>query len=199
MKVSYRAVTKCDSFANSNGCWCILNGFGRPKVIYIFSFKINLVLPYTFLLFNHFSEVQRLVLTERIESVMTMTYLLLMFMAYFGPNAEKLLEIKLTLWNHNAIIDIGGFITTLAMMEFIDLLSFIINGIILKIFCKVNLLIVLQKIQKDFWFYMAFTEAALFIEEVEFLKFVFSHIINNHTVWKCQDFPSITFKHTHKL
>ena len=102
---------------------------------------------------KHFSEVQRLVMTVRIGSVMTMTYLILM-----------LLGIKLTLWHHNAISDIGGFITTLAMMEFIDLLSFFINGVILKIFCKVNLLVVLQKIQKDFWSYMAFTEAALFIE-----------------------------------
>ena len=113
---------------------------------------------------KYFSEIKRLVMTERIESVMTMTYLILMLMAYYGPNAEKLLGIKLTLWHHNAISDIGGFITTLAIMEFIDLLSFIINGIILKIFCKVNILNVLQKIQKDFWFYMAFTEAALFIE-----------------------------------
>ena len=113
---------------------------------------------------KYFSEVQRLVMTERIESVMTMTYLILMLMAYYGPNAEKLLGIKLTLWHHNAISDIGGFITTLAMMEFIDLLSFIINGIILKIFCKVNILNVLQKIQKDFWFYMAFTEASIFIQ-----------------------------------
>ena len=103
-------------------------------------------------------------MTERIESIMTMTYLILMLMAYYGPNAEKLLGIKLTLWHHHAISDIGGFITTLAMMECIDLLSFIINGIILKIFCKINILNVLQKIQKDFWFYMAFTEAALFIE-----------------------------------
>ena len=94
-------------------------------------------------------------------------------MAYYGPNAEKLLGIKLTLWHHNAISDIGGYITTLAMMEFIDLLSFIVNGIILKIFCKVNILIVLQKIQKDFWFYMAFTEAALFIE-VNFVQIEFS-------------------------
>ena len=122
---------------------------------------------------KHFSEVQRLVMTERIESVMTMTYLILMLMAYYGPNAEKLLGIKLTLWHHNAISNIGGFITTLAMMEFIDLLSFIVNGIILKIFCKVNILIVLQKIQKDFWFYMAFTEAALFIE-VNFVQIEFS-------------------------
>ena len=112
-------------------------------------------------------------MTERIESVMTMTYLILMLMAYYGPNAETLLGIKLTLWHHNAISDIGRFITTLAMMEFIDLLSFIINGIILKIFCKVNVLIVLQKIQKDFWFYMAFTEAALFIE-VNFVQIEFS-------------------------
>ena len=103
-------------------------------------------------------------MTERIESIMTMTYLILMLMAYYGPNAEKLLGIKLTLWHHHAISDIGGFITTLAMMECIDLLSFIINGIILKIFCKINILNVLQKIQKDFWFYMAFTKASIFIQ-----------------------------------
>ena len=40
--------------------------------------------------------VERLVLTERIESVILLTYLALIAMAYFSPNAELILGIKLT-------------------------------------------------------------------------------------------------------
>ena len=39
-------------------------------------------------------------MTERIESVIPFTYLLTFLMAYYGPNAEILGNIKLTIWPH---------------------------------------------------------------------------------------------------
>ena len=117
------------------------------------------------------SEVQRLVLTERIEAVIPLTYLVLIVMAYYGPNAENILGIKLTMWHLSAISDIQGFLTTLTLMLSIDFMSFIVNGILLWIFCKVNVMRVLQKIQKDFWFWMAVAEATLFLEVFFFKHF----------------------------
>ena len=110
-------------------------------------------------------------MTERIEAVIPLTYIVLIVMAYYGPNAENILGIKLTMWHLSAISDIQGFLTTLTLMLSIDFMSFIVNGILLWIFCKVNVMRVLQKIQKDFWFWMAVAEATIFLE-----VFYFKHI-----------------------
>ena len=107
---------------------------------------------------------QRLALTERIESVIPFTYMSLVAMAYLSPNAEIIGGIKLNLWHYPAITDFGGLIQNLSLLFAIDLLSFIINGLILWKFCGANLFKVLQKLQRDFWFFMAVVEATLFVE-----------------------------------
>ena len=108
--------------------------------------------------------IQRLIMTERIETIIPLTYILLMSMAYLSPNAGSIGGIKLNLWHYPAITDFGGLLQNLSLLFAIDLLSFIINGLILWKFCGANLFKVLQKLQKDFWFFMAVVEATLFVE-----------------------------------
>ena len=45
-------------------------------------------------------KVQDLVLSERIETVIPLTYILCFLSAYYGPNASVLCGIKLTIWHH---------------------------------------------------------------------------------------------------
>ena len=90
--------------------------------------------------------VERLVLTERIESVIPLTYLALIAMAYFSPNTEIILRYKLTLWQHVEIPDISGFLQNLGLLFGIDFLSFLINGFILWEICRINVIKVLQKL-----------------------------------------------------
>ena len=118
--------------------------------------------------------VERLVLTERIESIIPLTYLALIAMAYFSPNAEIILGIKLTLWQHVEITDISGFLQNLGLLFGIDFLSFLINGFILWEICGINVIKVLQKLQKRFWFFMAIAEGALFLEVSFFFLFLFT-------------------------
>ena len=102
--------------------------------------------------------------TERIETIIPITYIVLMAMAYYGPNAKNLLGVQLTLWHHNAISDIFGLLQTLGTLLVLDFASFIINGILLKIYCNVNVIKVLKRVQRDFWFWFCIAEATIFME-----------------------------------
>ena len=102
--------------------------------------------------------------TERIETIIPITYIVLMAMAYYGPNAKNLLGVQLTLWHHNAISDIFELMQTLGTLLVLDFASFIINGILLKIYCNVNVIKVLKRVQRDFWFWFCIAEATIFME-----------------------------------
>ena len=93
-----------------------------------------------------------------------MTYILLNIMAFFGPNGEILGNIRLTIWHYQAITDIGAFTQTIGTLLCVDFLSFLINGILLWTFCKINIVTELKNLQKQFWFYMACMEAVVFLE-----------------------------------
>ena len=77
-------------------------------------------------------------------------------------------SVKLTIWHYEtAITDINDFVTNLGLLLAIDVLSFVINGILLWKFCNTNVLTVLQNQQMRFWYLMLVTESYLLIE-VEF-------------------------------
>ena len=107
---------------------------------------------------------EELIMTERIESVIPFTYLLTFLMAYYGPNAEILGNIKLTIWQYQSVADIEDYIKNLLKLLVIDFLSFATNGILLWITCKINVFKVLKKVQAQFWLIMTIQEAFLFFE-----------------------------------
>ena len=87
-------------------------------------------------------------------------------MAYYGPNAEIMGTIKLIIWHYKGAIgeNIEDFVTSIGLFFCIDFLSFVINGIILGVFCKINVLKVLQKHQSKYWIFMMIVEAYCFVE-----------------------------------
>ena len=112
-------------------------------------------------------EIEWLILTERIETIIPMAYLALMLMAYYGPNAEILGSVKLTIWHYrSSITDISEFVKNLSLLLVIDGSSLIINGILLWIFCKTNVLKVMQNQQKLFGYYMLVVEGFLLTEVI---------------------------------
>ena len=117
---------------------------------------------------------------ERIETIIPLTYMTIILMAYYGPNSEILGTIKMINWHYKGAIgeNIAEFVTTISLFFAVDFLSFIINSIVLAIFCKVNILKVIQKHQSIFWMYMAINEAYMFVEVRKwyskiYLKYVF--------------------------
>ena len=86
-------------------------------------------------------------------------------MAYHGPNAEIMGNIKLKIWQYQTPIEnMEDFIFNIGLLLVIDFLSFIIIGILFWKFCNTNVLSILQELQNDFWFYMAMIEAIIFCE-----------------------------------
>ena len=106
-----------------------------------------------------------LILSERIETFVPLSYIAIMSMAFFGPNADIMGSVKLQIWHHqNVIEDFEAFATNIAVLFTVDFLSFIINGLLVWKFCNINPLRVLLDIQKRYWFIMVFSEAYLLSE-----------------------------------
>lgn len=119
---------------------------------------------------NFFSIVQErlngLVISERIETVIPLTYILCFLMAWYGPNAEFLGSIKLTIWHHHAVINLVDFLQNLCLCLFVDLMSLVCNAIILWTTVRINIIKILKKIQDEFWLVFAVQEAKLIVEVV---------------------------------
>ena len=105
-----------------------------------------------------------LVLTERIEIIIPMTYLISFMMAWYGPNSEIIGGVKLDIWHLKAVKDLGAMVKSLLFLSGIDFLSFVVNGILLWTTCKINVLKVMQKIQRNLWIHFAVVDAMLFFE-----------------------------------
>ena len=73
-------------------------------------------------------DIKKLVVTERIEALIPLTYIVMMTMAYYGPNAETMGSVRLRIWHHqNVINDIDTFATNVGLLAGVDLISFIVN------------------------------------------------------------------------
>ena len=88
-------------------------------------------------------------------------------MAYYGPNADILGSIKLKIWHYETVIEnIEKFVLNLLSLFFIDVISFAVNGILIWHFCKLNVLEVINDLQKSFWLVFTFSEALLLLEVI---------------------------------
>ena len=93
---------------------------------------------------------------------MPLTYVICFLMAFYGPNADIMGNIKLTIWHYEAVSNIKVFLQNLSLLVCVDFMSGVINGIILWTVCKINIYKILQKIQNEYWLIMAVQEAYLF-------------------------------------
>ena len=112
----------------------------------------------------------KLVIGER-KSLNVLIYLVLIPMAYFGPNAELLGNIRLSIWQfQRPIEDIEAYLFKVTLLLGVDLLSVIINAGMLWYFCKINLLMMLMKLQKSFWHVFAIADAFIITEVNQYIN-----------------------------
>ena len=111
--------------------------------------------------------IAELTLTERIETLVPLTYMICYAIAYYGPNAEILGSVKLDLWQFKPILDFDKYMTSLFMLFSVDFLSLIMNGIILWTTCNINMFKVFRKIQSEFWLIMAVQQAYSLLEVIK--------------------------------
>ena len=93
---------------------------------------------------------------------MPVTYALIFIMAYYGPNAEIIGNVKFTQWHFNAITDLEEYLSKIALYFIVDLSSAMISGVILWTTCKINIFKMIQKIQKDLWYFIAIYDTSKF-------------------------------------
>ena len=115
--------------------------------------------------------IEELVLTERIETLVPLTYMICFAIAYYGPNAEILGSVKLDLWHFKPVLDIGNYMQNLFMLFSVDFMSLIMNGIILQTICNINIFNV---------------RIMSFRQGVKFWIFVIVMFFNHGQVWNLQ-------------
>ena len=73
----------------------------------------------------------KLVLSER-TSVNTLTYMALVAIAYFGPNAQLMGNIQLAIWQfQRPLTDIEAYLFKVSLLMVVDIFSLIFNGVLL--------------------------------------------------------------------
>ena len=89
----------------------------------------------------------------------------MIMMAYFGPNAKILGNIKLEIWQFDRpITDIEAYTSKVSILMGVDLFSLVVNGILLWTFCRINVLKVLKKLQQKYWQFFAIAEGYILME-----------------------------------
>ena len=108
-------------------------------------------------------DLDHLVLTERVESVVPLLFLSTFLMAFYGPNAELIGNVKLTIWQFEAVTDINNLLKNIYIFLIIDFSSAIVNGFLLWKTCRINSFKILKQMQKNYWLIMGLQEAMLFL------------------------------------
>lgn len=93
---------------------------------------------------------QDLIISEIVEFVVPLSYLLCFSVAYFGPNANLLGNVGNSYWQYNAVEDVAHTIGNIFMFFMIDMCSLVVCSCLLWIFCRINLYRVYIVVQKEF-------------------------------------------------
>ena len=96
-------------------------------------------------------ELTKLVLTEIIEILVPLTYLMAMLLSYYGPNAEILGNIQFGCWQFQQIEDIGNVVIAVTTMFLIDSCSAVIGYFWLWKSCSINALDKTFKVIRERW------------------------------------------------
>ena len=104
------------------------------------------------------------IFNETVECIMPIAYCICLLMAYFGPNAELLGNIKNGNWNYTAIEDISDACFWLIVLFIVDLGSLLICIILLKVYCKMNNLKMFLQVLEQIGPFLALYQAYMVTE-----------------------------------
>ena len=99
--------------------------------------------------------VSGLVLSETLEVVIPFAYAITLVIAYYGPNAEILGNIRNSYWHFQAIESLDTELSVLILMVSVDATVGLCSGLIMRIFCKINLFGEMCILMKTYWSWMA--------------------------------------------
>ena len=113
--------------------------------------------------------IAELTLTERIETLVPLTYMICFAITYYGPNAEIIGNFKLDLWQFRPVLDIGSYLKNVFILFGFDFMSLVVNGIILGTTCNINIFKFCRNIQSEFWLIMAVQQVWNLTEVMKFI------------------------------
>ena len=96
------------------------------------------------------SLLQNLASTEMIEVLASLTFMLSLIVAYFGPNASLIGNVGSSLFHYRKIVDIGHTVANMFSLFLTEFSSIILTGAILKIFSNINLISVFIVVESEF-------------------------------------------------
>ena len=110
-----------------------------------------------------------LIVNETVELIGPIIYSLCLLLAYHGPNAEVLGNVKSGLWQYVAIDDIYETYFWIVLMVFIDLISTVISFAVLQIYAHVNIIKAYIQMQKVLGYVLVLQQTYMMTEYVVLL------------------------------
>ena len=104
-------------------------------------------------------DLQVLVLNEKVVYIVPLAYSICFLIAFYGPNATIIGNVKNNSWHFGIVENISTPIYLMGLLFFIDFLSILLWTILLKKYCKINFFDGYMHIQKEAWLVMAIQEA----------------------------------------
>ena len=105
-----------------------------------------------------------LIINESLEFLMPIAYVVCLLMAYYGPNAEILGNIKNSYWQYIAINNIEKTLQWIGMMFAVDIASAVISFLVLWWLCKINIIRIYLQMQNEIWPIIAIQQGYLISE-----------------------------------
>ena len=99
--------------------------------------------------------VLNLVLVELCEGLVPMAYALSFSMAYYGPNAELLGNVKSEYWQYEAVEDVSGTFLVMLCLFIMGIVCLALSSSILWIFSRVNLFEEFCSVMQKYWYILA--------------------------------------------
>ena len=91
-----------------------------------------------------------LALYELIEFIVPLAFLLTFLASYYGPNSTLIGNVGTDYWHYTAVKDIRHYVKNIMMFFILDVASAVVSGIVLWVFCKVNLFKTFAILEKEF-------------------------------------------------
>ena len=95
--------------------------------------------------------VSKLILVELLEVLVPVSYVITVLIAYYGPNAEILGNIRNDYWQYESIDDIWETVTDVLIMFIFDGLSAVISGFMLWRVCSIDVFRKTTKLIHELW------------------------------------------------
>ena len=100
---------------------------------------------------SHIDLIQELAINELVEFHAPLSFILVIAVAYHGPNAKISGNIGNSYWTYTAIDDIEQTLKNIALFFFIDFGSTIISSAVLWLTYRINLWMAFNEMQREFW------------------------------------------------